>query len=282
MSRSWPSTSSARRHPTRREIERRSPPTRRELARDLPAVREVIVGNEPNLNLLLGAAVRRRRKRRRRRLVRGAARRRPTTRSRPSPAARSDRRRARAARWRRLERVTTDALTDRVHSRPGRGVQGERPKAPADGLVLDPRLRREPRIPPAFAHPKTTSIGIADYDELVALLGTAFDGTAQAGSDLPIVYGEYGVETNVPPDKAKLYTGGRSCRLSHLRRRRRSTARRSNWPGASRRAHALLLPRRRRDAPRRSAERCAVRRRNGEAEPRGRSHHTTRSLDFAA
>jgi hypothetical protein len=55
-----------------------------------------------------------------------------------------------------------------------------------------------PKIPPSFEHPRTTSIGIADYAKLVALLGQAFDGTAQAGSKVPIVYGEYGVETNVP------------------------------------------------------------------------------------
>ena len=54
-----------------------------------------------------------------------------------------------------------------------------------------------PRIPPSFRHPRTTSIGIGDYDKLVSLLGQAFDGTAQAGSTLPIVYGEYGVETTV-------------------------------------------------------------------------------------
>lgn len=63
------------------------------------------------------------------------------------------------------------------------------------------------RIPPTLAHPHTTSIGIADYPKLVALLGQAFDGTAQAGSRLPIVYGEYGVETQIPPSKASLYTG---------------------------------------------------------------------------
>jgi hypothetical protein len=64
-----------------------------------------------------------------------------------------------------------------------------------------------PRIPPSLAHPNTTSIGIADYPRVVALLGSAFDGSPQVGSDLPIVYGEYGVETTVPPDKAKLYSG---------------------------------------------------------------------------
>jgi hypothetical protein len=62
-------------------------------------------------------------------------------------------------------------------------------------------------MPPTVAHPLTTSIAIADYDKLVSLLGEAFDGTAQAGSDLPILYGEYGVETQIPASKAALYTG---------------------------------------------------------------------------
>jgi hypothetical protein len=64
-----------------------------------------------------------------------------------------------------------------------------------------------PRIPPTLAHPRTTSIGIADYEKLVRLLGKAFDGTAQAGGSLPIVYGEYGVETTIPAAKRSLYTG---------------------------------------------------------------------------
>ncbi|HET7130527.1 MAG TPA: hypothetical protein VFJ93_15780 [Gaiellaceae bacterium] len=55
-----------------------------------------------------------------------------------------------------------------------------------------------PKIGPSFRHPQTTSIGIADYRKLVSLLGRAFDGTAQKGSKLPIIYGEYGVETTVP------------------------------------------------------------------------------------
>jgi hypothetical protein len=32
-------------------------------------------------------------------------------------------------------------------------------------------------------------------------------GTAQPGATLPIVYGEYGVETSIPRSKAYLYTG---------------------------------------------------------------------------
>ena len=51
------------------------------------------------------------------------------------------------------------------------------------------------------------SIGIADYGKLVDLLGRAFGGTAQPGRSLPIVYGEYGVETAIPAAKAALYSG---------------------------------------------------------------------------
>jgi hypothetical protein len=62
-------------------------------------------------------------------------------------------------------------------------------------------------VPPTVGHPLGTSIGVADYDKLVGLLGAAFDGTDQPGSTLPILYGEYGVETQIPDGKAGLYTG---------------------------------------------------------------------------
>ena len=62
-------------------------------------------------------------------------------------------------------------------------------------------------IGPDFPHPNSTSIGLADYDKLVALLGSAFDGTAQRGSSLPILYDEFGIETQIPASKASLYTG---------------------------------------------------------------------------
>jgi hypothetical protein len=63
------------------------------------------------------------------------------------------------------------------------------------------------RTGPNFPHPNSTSIGLADYPKLVALLGAAFDGTAQHGSSLPILYDEFGIETTVPQAKAPLYTG---------------------------------------------------------------------------
>jgi hypothetical protein len=75
-----------------------------------------------------------------------------------------------------------------------------------DALAIHPYPENS-TIPPTFAHPNTTPIGIADYSKLTALLTSAFDGTAQAGSKLPILYAEYGVETQIPPQKAALYTG---------------------------------------------------------------------------
>jgi hypothetical protein len=60
---------------------------------------------------------------------------------------------------------------------------------------------------PNFPHPNGTSIGLADYDKLVGLLGTAFDGTVQRGSSLPILYDEFGIETTLPPEKSALYVG---------------------------------------------------------------------------
>jgi hypothetical protein len=61
--------------------------------------------------------------------------------------------------------------------------------------------------PPTTAHPSTTTIGVADYPKLVALLGEAFDGTAQPGSELPVMYTEFGIESEIPQSKAALYTG---------------------------------------------------------------------------
>ena len=60
---------------------------------------------------------------------------------------------------------------------------------------------------PNFPHPNSTAIGLADYAKLVGLLGAAFDGTAQRGSALPILYDELGIETTIPAAKAPLYTG---------------------------------------------------------------------------
>jgi hypothetical protein len=60
---------------------------------------------------------------------------------------------------------------------------------------------------PDTRHPNISTIGLADYDKLVRLLGQAFDGTAQAGSSLPILYDEFGIESQIPKGKLKHYTG---------------------------------------------------------------------------
>ena len=60
---------------------------------------------------------------------------------------------------------------------------------------------------PDFRHPNVATISLGDYDKLVGLLAEAFDGTAQPGSTLPILYDEFGVESVIPASKSALYTG---------------------------------------------------------------------------
>jgi hypothetical protein len=74
-----------------------------------------------------------------------------------------------------------------------------------DWFSFHPYLERS-SLPPTFAHPRSTTIALADYAKLVRLLGTAFDGTAQRGSTLPIFYDEFGVQTQATGDKRSLYT----------------------------------------------------------------------------
>src|SRR5258705_136985 len=75
-----------------------------------------------------------------------------------------------------------------------------------DGFSFHP-YGESSSTPPTFAHTVGTSLGLADYDKLVGLLGTAFDGTAQLGSKLPIVYDEYGVDSQIPDGNRHFYDG---------------------------------------------------------------------------
>jgi hypothetical protein len=74
-----------------------------------------------------------------------------------------------------------------------------------DAFAHHPYLESS-RISPSFAHPRNTTIALADYGKLVNLLGEAFDGTAQPGSELPILYTEFGVQTRIPAAKRGAYT----------------------------------------------------------------------------
>jgi len=76
-----------------------------------------------------------------------------------------------------------------------------------DALSLHPYEDNSSVAPADGTHPNTTTIALADYGKLVALLGQAFDGTAQAGSILPLYFDEFGVESQIPAAKQALYTG---------------------------------------------------------------------------
>jgi hypothetical protein len=118
--------------------------------------------------------------------------------------------------------VIGGALAPRGIDRPGTGKDTHSPTAFVTDLVAAYKAsgRTQPimdafdlhpyednsSLPPSFQHPKTATIAIADYTKLTGVLA-GFDGTAQLGSTLPIVYGEFGVETQIPPEKAPLYTG---------------------------------------------------------------------------
>jgi hypothetical protein len=74
-----------------------------------------------------------------------------------------------------------------------------------DWFSFHPYLERS-SLPPTHTHPKSRTISIADYGKLVGVLGRAFDGTAQPGSTLPIIYDEFGVQTQTAESKRSLYT----------------------------------------------------------------------------
>ncbi len=81
----------------------------------------------------------------------------------------------------------------------------QRSKPIMDAFAIHPYLEKS-SLPPTFAHPNSKSIGFADYGKLVKTLGQAFNGTAQPGSALPIVYDEFGVQSKIPAAKARVYT----------------------------------------------------------------------------
>lgn len=73
--------------------------------------------------------------------------------------------------------------------------KGSRTRPIMDAFAFHP-IPESPNIPPSTQHPRPQSVlGIADYPQLVSLLGRAFDGTAQLGSNLPIYYTEYAVQS---------------------------------------------------------------------------------------
>ena len=176
------------------------------LVRGLPAVRDVLVGNEPNINLFWQ----------------------PQFDDAGGDRAAQDYEGLLAAAYDRLKEqdpkldVIGGSLAphggDRPSSRPTHSPTqfigdlaaayraSGRSKPIMDALSLHVYGDSQ-HTPPTFAHPRSTTIGIADYRKVVTLLREGFAGTGQPGASLPIVYGEYGVETVIPQDKAYLYNG---------------------------------------------------------------------------
>lgn len=177
------------------------------LAQQLPSIDDVIVGNEPNINRFWLPQFN------------------PDGSNAASPAylallARSyDALKAVDP----TTRVWGGALAPRGIDRPGTGRDTHSPVAflkdlgaayrasgrtlpIMDGLAFHPYADSSGQAP-GTPHPRSTTIGLADYERLIQTLATAFDGTPQAGSTLPILYDEFGVESKIPAGKARLYTG---------------------------------------------------------------------------
>ena len=70
-----------------------------------------------------------------------------------------------------------------------------------DGLAIHPYGDNSSQAPRDSAHPNSTYIGLADYAKLNALLVEAF------GRELPLLYDEFGVESEIPVAKTSLYDG---------------------------------------------------------------------------
>jgi hypothetical protein len=177
------------------------------IARSLPSIRDVILGNEPNLNRFWLPQFN------------------PDGSGASAPAYLE----LLATAYDRLKAVTPalkvygGALAPRGVDRPGTGRDTISPTRFLRELGAAYRVSgRTLPVMDAFAfHPYADNsskspdtrpadpdhLGLIDYERLVGLLAEAFDGTAQPGSTLPILYDEFGVETIVPSEKASAYTG---------------------------------------------------------------------------
>ena len=179
------------------------------VARALPTVTDFIVGNEPNLNRFWM----------------------PQFTTKGEDAAAPDYEKLLATTYDALKAVNPGitviggALAPRGGDRPlarpthsptmfiqdlGRAYRASRRPLPImDMLAFHPYLEKS-RFPPTFSHPRNRYISLNDYGKLVGLLGAAFDGTAQRGTTLPILYDEFGVQSTIAPAKGGLYTNARA------------------------------------------------------------------------
>ena len=139
------------------------------------------------------------------------------------------------------------------------------------------------KLPPTFAHPLTTTIGVADYPKLVKLLTAAFRGTAQRGETLPIVYDEFGYQSKIPQALRFVYShlGAKAAAdaipESTAGEVLREGVRAGGMPADGRRD--ADLPRRRRARRARMAVGPLLRQRQAEDEPPGGACRGARRAD---
>jgi hypothetical protein len=89
-----------------------------------------------------------------------------------------------------------------------------RKKPVMDTFAFHPYL--ENGLPPTKAHPKNNWIALADYGKLTRVLGKAFNGTAQPGSKLPIIYDEFGYESKIPSSFESFYKDSEPASIKTL------------------------------------------------------------------
>ena len=126
--------------------------------------------------------------------------------------------------------IARHALADRVHPRHGRRVPRQRPRDADHGRASRSTRTRTRRTSRRASRTRTRPrSGSPTTTKLVALLGQAFDGTAQRGSTLPILYDEFGVESHDPGGEGGAlhrHRAGDGRTPSTRRRRPPSTSRR--------------------------------------------------------
>ena len=131
----------------------------------------------------------------------------------------------------------------------------KRQKPIMDAFAFHPYLEHA-NLPPTYKHYSPRVITIADYGRLVSVLGRAFDGTAQKGSKLPIVYAEFGVESRIPDALLPAYTGTEPATTRPVNESTQAQVLREGDADGrvpADRAHVPRLPPDRRAAPRRLA-----------------------------
>jgi hypothetical protein len=90
----------------------------------------------------------------------------------------------------------------------GRAYRGSGRTRPIMDMLSFHPYPEHARTPPTLSHPRSSVIELNDYWKLVRLLDSAFGGTAQPGTTLPILYDEFGVQSRISLDKQGLYTHG--------------------------------------------------------------------------